>query len=273
SSSPGRQRHWLVSLYPVENAQGVLIGIGVLVTEITARKELEEQLRQSQKMHAVGQLAGGIAHDFNNLLTVILGYGEDLLSKLPAGDAVRDQIAQMVHAGERASALIRQLLAFSRKQVLAPKIVNLNAVVRAIERLLRRLIGDAVTLATNLDPALSLVEVDPGQMEQVIVNLAVNARDAMPQGGKLTIETADAELDEHDLRADAECVAGPYVMLCVTDSGCGMAPEVKAHIFEPFFTTKPPDKGTGLGLATVYGIVRQSSGLIAVDSEPGAGTS
>jgi two-component system cell cycle sensor histidine kinase/response regulator CckA len=233
---------------------------------------LEEQLRLSQKLEAVGLLAGGIAHDFNNLLVGILGYSELVLGELDLDDPRRSHIEEVTKAGRRAAALIRQLLAFSRKQRLTPTVVNLNLVVADIEKMLRRVIREDIDLITALDPKLGKVKADVGQMEQVIMNLAVNARDAMPEGGKLVIGTKNADLDGAYVRRYPPMVAGSYVMLSVTDTGVGMDPETRSRIFEPFFSTKEKDKGTGLGLATVYGIVKQSGGYIWVSSEPGQGT-
>jgi len=240
--------------------------------DITERKHLEQQLRKSQKMEAIGQLAGGIAHDFNNLLSVILGYSEILLESTQLDIKTHSQCEEIQKAGERAASLTRQLLAFSRQQVLAPKILDLNAVVVETEKMLRRLIGEHIDLRTTLDPMLGTVKADPGQIGQVIMNLVVNARDAMPEGGKLFIETTNAELDDGYALRHPPLSPGRYVVLAISDSGIGMDEETQTHIFEPFFTTKEVGKGTGLGLSTVYGVVNQSGGFVWVYSELGHGS-
>jgi len=244
----------------------------IFLQDISARKQLEAQFLQSQKMEAVGRLAGGIAHDFNNLLTAITGYAELLLGDLDQSDPRRCDVAEIQKAADRAAMLTRQLLAFSRKQILEPQVLDLNTVVASMDKLLQRLIGEDIDLVTILDPALGHVKADPGQFEQVIMNLAVNARDAMPQGGKLTVEMANADLDVQYTRQHLAVPSGSYVMLAVSDTGCGMDAETQSHLFEPFFTTKEAGKGTGLGLSTVYGIITQSGGTIWVYSELGQGT-
>ena len=235
-------------------------------------RQKEEQLLQSQKMEAVGRLAGGVAHDFNNLLTVILAYGDLLLSESPEDAPHREELREMCDAAERAAALTRQLLAFSRKQVLQPQVLDLNQVVHRLEKLLGRVLGEDIQIITRLSAEVHSVSADPVQVDQILVNLAVNARDAMPKGGKLIVETANVVFDDDYVQAHSEVARGPHVMLAVTDTGVGMDAETRAHLFEPFFTTKELGRGTGLGLSTVYGIVRQSGGNIWVYSELGRGT-
>lgn len=255
--------------YPV--AEDDFRGAVVTFNDITDRKRLEAQLRQAQKMEAIGQLAGGVAHDFNNLLTVINGYGELVMAGLPPADPSRELIREMVAAGHRAAGLTRQLLAFSRKAILEPRILDLKAMVADLDRMLRRIIGEDIRLAVVTDPELGAVKADPGQIEQVVLNLVVNARDAMPQGGRLTIEVRNTELDETYARSHPDARPGPQVLLAISDTGCGMDQATLARIFEPFFTTKG-ERGTGLGLATVHGIIKQSGGHVTVYSEVGHGT-
>ncbi len=244
----------------------------VLVTDVTEKRSLEAQLLQSQKIESMGRLAGGVAHDFNNLLGVISGYGDLLRKRVASDPRLARYVSDIMKAAERAAGLTRQLLAFSRKQVLQPRILDLNAVVGETEKMLRRLIGEDVQLMTVFDEHLGSVRADPGQIDQVLMNLAVNARDAMPRGGRITIETSNVVLDQRYARQHAGVDPGSYVMLAVSDTGHGMGPEVLARVFEPFFTTKEPGKGTGLGLATVHGIVKQSGGHVWAYSEPGHGT-
>jgi len=257
---------------PLRNENGRCEGAICMALDVSDRKKLEEQLRQAQKMEAVGRLAGGIAHDFNNLLMVIQGHAELLTDRMKPGESLRRNAEQIQEASQRATSLTRQLLAFSRKQMLAPVVLNVQAVVSDMGKILRRLIGEDVELVTVNAPDLKRVKADRSQIEQVIMNLAVNARDAMPRGGKLTIETTNVEFDDSYSRAPVVLMPGRYVMLAVTDNGCGMDADTQAHIFEPFYTTKEKGKGTGLGLATVYGIVKQSGGYVWVYSEIGRGT-
>ena len=256
----------------VRNALGAVEKLVIVNRDITERRQLEQQLVLSQRLEAVGRLSGGIAHDFNNLLGVIIGYSEALQQRIGSDDSFREAVDEIQKAGQRAAAMTQQLLAFSRKQVLEPKIFDLNVVVIDVEKMLRRLIGEDIELKIAAAPALGRVKADRGQIEQVIMNLAVNARDAMPLGGKLTIETSSAELGAADALRHRYVIPGHYVMLQVSDTGIGMDAEVQSHIFEPFFTTKELGKGTGLGLATVYGIVKQSGGYVWLESEPGKGT-
>jgi len=257
---------------PVRDASGRLVNYVAVKRDVTTEMRLERQLIQAQKMEAIGRLAGGVAHDFNNLLGVIVGYGEITRRKLRDDDSLTGKVDQILKAAERAAGLTRQLLAFSRQQVLQPKIVDLNVVVSDVEKMLRRLIGEDIELTSALDPALGSVKADLGQIEQVLMNLAVNARDSMPDGGHLTIETRNVELGADEVARRPPTRAGPYVMLAVTDTGMGMDAETQSHLFEPFFTTKEVGKGTGLGLSTVYGIVKQSDGYIWCYSEVGVGT-
>jgi signal transduction histidine kinase/CheY-like chemotaxis protein len=267
-----------VDLVPLCHGAEV-VGVVGFGKDITALKEAERQskvmdaqYRQAQKMEIVGHLAGGIAHDFNNLLTAILGYSNLLLGEFDANDPRREDLEEIRKAGERAAALTNQLLVFSRKQVVQLRHLDLNASVKTLEHLLRRLIGEDVKLATVQGQDLGLVNADPGQIDQVVMNLSVNARDAMLKGGTLTIETANVEFNGPAVAAPHSLKPGRYVMLAVTDTGCGMNADTQSHLFEPFFTTKEPGKGTGLGLATVYAIVKQSGGYILVESEPDRGS-
>jgi PAS domain S-box-containing protein len=245
----------------------------IVSRDITARKRLEDQFRQSQKMEAIGRLSGGIAHDFNNLLGIIIGYAEILQESAEEGDPDRECVDEILRSGQRAASLTRQLLAFSRQQVLEPKIIDLNAVVADVEKLLRRLIGEDIELNTTLEHDSKRVKADQGQLEQVLLNLAVNARDAMPEGGKLTLTTRNVHMSEHDVkRYSYPFKSGDYVQLIMSDTGIGMDAATQARMFEPFFTTKEKGKGTGLGLATVYGVVKQSDGYIDVQSQLGKGT-
>jgi nitrogen-specific signal transduction histidine kinase len=239
--------------------------------DVTERVHLEAQLRNAQQMEAIGRLAGGVAHDFNNILSIIMGYGE-LLLRTALDDRARNGVEQIRRAADRAASLTQQLLAFSRKQVLQPKVLDLNEAVSAVQTMLSRIIGEDIELVASLHPSLMPVKADPGQVEQVLMNLAINARDAMPQGGRITMQTANVQISP-DQGRDLDLPAGYYVMLVVSDTGHGMDAATLPHIFEPFFTTKPMGKGTGLGLSMVYGIVKQSGGSVQVQSEPGHGTS
>ena len=257
---------------PVLDGEGRVVRFFGAAQDLTNQRMLEEQLRQSQKMEAVGRLAGGIAHDFNNMLTVINGYAGMVLERVKDQEGIREDVAEIATAGERAASLTRQLLAFSRRQVLQPRVMEVNTAVAEMDRMLQRLIGENIELVTRLDPRAGLVKIDPTQVEQVLMNLVVNARDAMPSGGKLTIETSPVDLDRDYAQTHPDVKPGPYVLLAISDTGIGMDREVQARIFEPFFTTKKKGEGTGLGLSTVYGIVQQSGGHVRVYSEPGHGT-
>lgn len=257
---------------PLRDGDGGIQGVIGVALDVTERDRLADQLRQSQKMQAVGELAGGVAHDFNNLLMVVKGHAQLLLDRMPDPSPMRQSVIQVEKAADRAASLTRQLLAFSRKQVLQPRVLDMNEVVAGMIRMFSRVIGENIEMAFLPGSSLGRVKADPGQIEQVLLNLVVNARDAMPDGGRLTIETSNVDLDRGYSAKHASTEPGPYVMLTVTDTGCGMDAETQSHIFEPFFTTKGPGKGTGLGLATVYGVVKQSGGYIWVYSEVGHGT-
>jgi PAS domain S-box-containing protein len=256
----------------IDGEDGVPAYFEVFAEDVTEKRILEKQLRTAQKMEAIGRLSGAIAHDFNNYLGVIIGYGGVLRKALGESSPLCEHAMEIERAGQRAASLTKQLLAFSRRQVLSPAVLSLNTMASEIESMLARLLGEDVAVSLQLDPGLDSVKADPSQIEQVIMNLAVNARDAMPAGGKLEIRTANVELDQTYVRGHPGSWAGHFVVLAVSDTGTGMDPVTLTHIFEPFFTTKELGKGTGLGLATVYGIVKQSNGYIAVDSEPGKGT-
>jgi PAS domain S-box-containing protein len=261
-----------MSMSPVKDASDRIIGVASITRDISERKLLEKQLRQSQKMEALGQLSGGITHDFNNLLTVITGYCELLEQELPPNGASRRNCEQIKKAGERAASLTRQLLAFSRQQVMEPRVLDLNAVILDVEKMLRRVIGEDIELETSLNANLGSIRADRGQIEQVIMNLVVNARDAMPNGGRLTIETDNVTVDNSFARYHSPQPPGQYVRVSVADTGIGMTADTQARIFEPFFTTKEVGRGTGLGLSTVYGVIRQSEGYVWVHSKLGHGT-
>lgn len=270
-SREGEERTFLITRSPYLDAAGKITGIIGISRDITEHRAMEERLRQSQKMEAIGTLAGGVAHDFNNILMVISGYSSVLNDALASEPRLRGHVEQIQKAGERAASLTRQLLAFSRKQTIQPTPLNLNNIVSGIEKLLHRLIGENITIATRLAPDLGLVLADAGQIEQVILNLAINSRDAMPEGGRLTLETANVEFGDKD-QAPPDLKPGRYIELVVADTGVGMEMGIQARAFEPFFTTKAAGKGTGLGLSTVYGIVQQSNGQVSFTSQPGHGT-
>jgi PAS domain S-box-containing protein len=274
----GTVRHIHAIGHPVLNAKGEIAEIIGTVVDVTERKRAEEeqlklrqQLHQAQKMEAIGQLAGGVAHDFNNILAIINGYSQMLLRECDLKEAQKSSVEEILAAGQRAAALTRQLLAFSRKLVLQPKVISLNSVVEGFDKMLRRLIGDEIEVRTVLEPNLDAVNADPNQMEQVLLNFCINARDAMPEGGRITIQTANVEMDEATAAQHVVLAPGRYVRLSVSDTGIGMDKETLARLFEPFFTTKGPEHGTGLGLATVYGIAKQSGGSVSAYSEPGQG--
>jgi two-component system, cell cycle sensor histidine kinase and response regulator CckA len=273
---PDGSIHWIVDVgRTFYDALGRPIRAAGVSMDVTMQRNLEEQFHQAQKMESIGNLAGGIAHDFNNLLTAILGYSNVLLEELPgtqSKETTRSFLEEIRKAGERAAALTNQLLAFSRRQIIQPTVLNVNMVIGNIEPMLQRLIGEDIELTTRLAPHLGATRADAGQIEQVVMNLVVNARDAMPTGGKITIETANVDLDAAAATRLPGLAEGPHVVLTVTDTGGGMPPEIIARIFEPFFTTKPKGRGTGLGLATVYGIVTQNEGGLAVESEVNRGT-
>jgi PAS domain S-box-containing protein len=261
-----------LSLAPLYDAAGAVNGCIGFIADITGQKRLEGQFRQSQKMEAIGRLASGVAHDFNNMLTVITGYSDLLLGTMSSADPSRDLIGEIRKSGERATTLTRQLLAFSRQQTLTPVVLDVNSLITDLQRMLRRLIPENIDVVTTLSNDLWRVKADPGQLDQVIMNLAINARDAMPQGGSITLATHNTELDESYTRTHPGVQPGAYVQVTVCDTGCGMDEQTQLHIFEPFFTTKEIGKGTGLGLATVYGIVKQSGGHISLQSAAGQGT-
>jgi two-component system cell cycle sensor histidine kinase/response regulator CckA len=267
----GNLHSFLVYKFPIPNFSGRRI-LGGVAVDITRQKQLEQQFNQAQKLEAIGRLAAGVAHDFNNLLTAIIGYAELLRLELSQGDALESPLQEIIKAGQRAAALTQQLLAFSRKQMLQPKPLNLNDVVGEMEEMLHRLISEDIQISVLLTPDLGAALADPVQIEQIILNLVINARDALPRGGQITLETANVLLDEGYSQSHPEVTPGPYVMLAVTDNGEGMDAQTKARIFDPFFTTKEVGQGTGLGLSSVYGIVKQSDGHIWVYSEPGLGT-
>jgi two-component system, cell cycle sensor histidine kinase and response regulator CckA len=263
---------WEEAITPIRNERGRLTHFIAVGEDVSVQRQLQAQLLQAQKMEAIGRLAGGVAHDFNNLLTVMTGYSEQLIDRLEARDPLRRKAEAIRSAAQRAAALTQQLLAFSRRQMQQPRVVDLNEAVRRMNRLLGRLIGEDIELVTELAPGPTCVRADPLHLEQVLMNLAVNARDAMPRGGALTLETSDVTFDAGRPAEHPQMPPGDYAMLTVRDTGCGMDAETRKRLFEPFFTTKEQGKGTGLGLSTVYGIVKQNGGYIWVDSEPGKGS-
>jgi PAS domain S-box-containing protein len=270
----GEERWFEASLLPVVESDGTVIGVCLGVVNIDDRKRTEDHLRRVEKMQAVGRLAGGVAHEVNNMMTVILGFGDFLMRGLPATDQRVSDVREIVRAAERAANVTQQLLAFSRQQILQPRVIDLNQVIAGLDAMLSRIVGSDHEVRFSLEPTLASVRADVGQIEQVVVNLVLNARDSMPRGGRITLETAPVMLDDAYLRrhSGVRVPHGSYVMLAVSDTGHGMDAATQARIFEPFFTTKPTGKGTGLGLSTVYGIVKQSDGYIWVYSEPGLGT-
>ena len=267
-----KDRRFESHVQPLRDGGGAIQGVIGVALDITERERLADQLRQSQKMQAVGELAGGVAHDFNNLLMVVKGHAQLLIDRLPDPSSLRSNVEQIEKAADRAASLTRQLLAFSRKQVLQPRVLDMNEAVAGMIRMFSRVIGENIEMAFLPGGNLGHVKADPGQIEQVLLNLVVNARDAMPDGGRLTIETTNVDLDRGYSATHTSVEPGRYVMLTVTDTGCGMDAVTQSRIFEPFFTTKGPGKGTGLGLATVYGVVKQSGGYIYVYSEVNRGS-
>jgi PAS domain S-box-containing protein len=275
----GAERWILARFFPIRNEAGAVYRIAGIATDITSRKEVaavlrwrQEHLGQTAKMEAVGRLAGGVAHDFNNLLTVISGYGELLMTELQESDQERQQVQAILKAADQATAVTRQLLAFSRKQVLQPQILDLNGLIAGLMEMFSRLVDENVKISMNLEPELGAVKADPSHMEQVVMNLAINAMDAMPQGGALTVATANVQVGPSNTRRHLEIAPGDYIVMTVTDTGIGMTREILSHIFEPFFTTKERGKGTGLGLSMAYGIIKQSGGHILVESAPQQGS-
>jgi signal transduction histidine kinase/CheY-like chemotaxis protein len=271
-AGPNAERDWLVNYYPFRSDHGAIHGVGLVVLDITESKRLEEQFRQAQKMESVGQLAGGVAHDFNNMLTVMQGYASLIAGFEGLPPEVMEATREISLAADRAANLTRQLLTFSRRQVMQPQDLDLNHQVEAMTKMLQRILGEHIAIAFEPSADLPLVRADAGMMDQIILNLAVNSRDAMPKGGRLTIRTGSRVIDEASARRHPGVTPGPFVFLSVTDTGCGISPENLKRIFEPFFTTKEVGKGTGLGLATVYGVVRQHRGGIEVLSQVGRGT-